>query len=105
MAALTIHLQHGTGGEACGLCGRRTTAVGGTRLCRADNADTVCRECGQRHAPALVALFDLACVAERVGNIGRHTLTPPLEEMLALVRAAENYTHSPGTPTNRARAA
>jgi hypothetical protein len=98
MAGLTIHLRHGSGADACGLCGRTTSKAGGPRLCRADNADTICRECGKRHAPALVALLDLASVAERVGRIGRHTLTPPLEAMLALVRAAENYTHTP-TPT------
>jgi hypothetical protein len=92
MAELTIQLKPGTGSEACGLCGRTTAQAGGPRLCLAANWDSVCRDCGRRHAPSLVALLDLARVAERVGHVGRHTLTPPLEAMLRLVRAAEDYT-------------
>jgi hypothetical protein len=34
---------------------------------------------------------ELAHVADRVGRIGRHTLVPPLDALLDLARAAENY--------------
>ena len=37
------------------------------------------------------ALLDLACVAERVGRIGRHTLVPSMAVLLELARAAETY--------------
>jgi hypothetical protein len=103
MTDLTIQLKQGAGSDSCGLCGRTTPHAAGPHLCRADNLDAVCRECGQRHAPSLVALLDLARVAERVGHIGRHTLTPPLEAMLHLVRAAENYTHTAAPPLSRPR--
>jgi hypothetical protein len=96
MTDLTIQVKPGAGSDSCGLCGRTTALAAGPCLCRADNWDAVCRECGQRHAPSLVALLDLARVAERVGHMGRHTLTPPLEAMLRLVTAAENYTHTSG---------
>jgi hypothetical protein len=102
MANLTIQMKPAKSANACGLCGRTTAAGTGPCLCLADNWDTVCRECGQRHAPSLVALLDLALVAERVGHIGRHTLTPPLEAMLRLVRAAENYTHTSAGPARSA---
>jgi hypothetical protein len=98
MANLTIQLTPGAHSEACGLCGRTTGTAAGPRLCRADSRDVVCRDCGRRHAPSLVALLDLARVAEHVGHIGRHTLTPPLEAMLALVRAAEDYTQTARPP-------
>jgi hypothetical protein len=42
----------------------------------------------------LLALLNLASVAHRVGQIGRHTISPPLEALLDLARAAENYTAS-----------
>ena len=94
MADLTIQLKQGTESNTCGLCGRETAHPAGPRLCLAGNWDAVCRDCGQRHAPSLVALLDLAGVAERVGHLGRHTLTPPMEAMLRLVRAAEDYTQT-----------
>ena len=47
----------------------------------------------------LVALLDLAHVADKVGRIGRHLLTPSMESLLDLARAAENYSHaSPKVP-------
>jgi hypothetical protein len=48
-------------------------------------------------------LLDLAQVAERVGRIGRHTLSPPLGALLDLARAAEDYTHT--SPERRFQAA
>jgi hypothetical protein len=96
MANLTIQLKQGNAADACGLCGRATAEAAGPRLCLAGTWDAVCRDCGARHAPSLVALLDLARVAEHVGRIGRHTLTPPMEAMLHLVRAAESYTQTAG---------
>jgi hypothetical protein len=64
--------------------------------------EVVCRDCGKKRAPSLVALVDLARAAERVGRIGRHTVCPPLSALLELARAAENYTH---TAPRRARQA
>jgi hypothetical protein len=57
----------------------------------ADTSATVCRGCGKGQAPSLVALLDLAHVADKVGRQCRHLLTPPMESLLDLARAAENY--------------
>jgi hypothetical protein len=54
----------------------------------------VCRNCGKKHAPTLVALLDLASTASRVGRIGHHTLVPPMTALLDLARAAEDYTRA-----------
>jgi hypothetical protein len=94
MATLTITFDPETPTDACGLCGGQATAAGGPRLVMADRVGAVCRQCGRKHAPSLVALLDLAQVAERVGRIGQHTLVPPLDALLDLARAAEDYTHS-----------
>jgi hypothetical protein len=77
----------------------------GPRLSLAETSAVVCRDCGKKHAPSLVALLDLAQVAERVGNIGRHTLVPPLTVMIDLVQAAEDYSHSQRAPAKGRRAA
>ena len=58
----------------------------------ADTLDVVCRDCGKEHDPSLASLLDLACAAERVGRIGRHTVIPPMAALLDLAHAAENYT-------------
>jgi hypothetical protein len=63
----------------------------------------VCRECGKKHAPSLVALLDLARAAERVGRICRHTVCPPMNALLDLAHAAEYYTAT--APGRRQRAA
>jgi hypothetical protein len=65
----------------------------GPQLVQAETLEPVCRACGKKHAPALVALIDLACAAERVGRIKRHTVFPPLASLLDLSRAAEDYLH------------
>jgi len=39
----------------------------------------------------MIALLDLAHTAERVGRSCRHLLTPPMESLLDLAQAAENY--------------
>jgi hypothetical protein len=60
----------------------------------AESANLVCHECGKGHAPQLIALLDLARSAKRLGKVCRHTLVPPMESLLALARAAEEYAHS-----------
>ncbi len=92
MAPLTLGLRQSSGPDPCGLCGKSVPPVAGPGLCRADTLAGVCRDCGKRHAPGLVALLDLAEVAQRFARVGRHTLVPPLEALLALAQAAENYT-------------
>jgi hypothetical protein len=88
----------------CALCDRPLPAEAGLYLCReADPEEVICRECGRQQAPSLAALLDLAGVAQRVGQIGRHTLVPPLHALLDLVRAAENYCDQ--QPCRRRRAA
>ncbi len=91
MIPLAIQLTDQPDGDLCGLCGEHDAGRPGPRLCLADTWHNVCRRCGQAHAPALLALLDLARVAEQVGHIGRHTLVPPLSALLDLNRAAEHY--------------
>jgi hypothetical protein len=105
MAHLTINVQHGAAPACCGLCGGRMAEAAGPRLSLAETSAVVCRDCGKKHAPSLVALLDLARVAERVGKIGRHTLVPPLTVMIDLVQAAEDYSHSRLAPARRQRVA
>jgi hypothetical protein len=94
MAPLTIKLGQEIVETTCGLCGTRTPPTPGPCLARADGPSVVCRECGKKHAPGLVALLDLARVAERAGRVGRHTVVPPMTVMMDLVQAAEAYTYS-----------
>jgi hypothetical protein len=94
MAHLTISLTSGTADDPCALCGKSARVSAGPRLRLAERCAPVCRPCGRKHAPALVALLDLAHVAERVGRIGRHTLVPPMGALLDLARAAESYTET-----------
>jgi hypothetical protein len=62
-------------------------------LFAADTDHPVCRSCGKKGAPAMIALLDLAHTAERVGKSCRHLLTPPMESLLDLAHAAETYSH------------
>jgi hypothetical protein len=94
MTHLIIHCNGSSTNDCCALCGDETSAGGGPQLLQADSLDVVCRKCGQRHAPELVALLDLASTAARVGRLAKHTLVPPLTALLDLARAAENYTTS-----------
>jgi hypothetical protein len=103
MATLTIKMPASVSPDSCGLCGSHTGRAAGPRLFLADRPDAVCRTCGRKHAPSLVALLDLAQVAERVGRIGQHTLVPPLGALLDLAHAAEDYTHT--TPARVRQAA
>jgi hypothetical protein len=104
MAQLTIKFVPGDAADACALCGKDLPAESGPHLVLDEGSEeAVCRDCGRLHAPPLAALLDLACVAERVGRIGRHTLVPPLHALLDLARAAENYHDA--APVRRRQAA
>ena len=54
----------------------------------------MCLPCGKKWAPSMIALLELAMTAERVGKSCRHLLTPPMESLLDLAHAAENYSHT-----------
>src|SRR5262249_20178578 len=75
----------------CGMCGDSVLGGPGPQLVCEGSEEPVCRACGQEHAPDLVALADLAHVAQRVGRVCRHVLVPPMEALLGLARAAEDY--------------
>jgi hypothetical protein len=75
----------------CTLCGARTNTGTGPQLYRAEDDRPVCPDCGRAHAPTLRALLELAHVAERVGRISRHSPWVPLDKLLELARAAEDY--------------
>jgi hypothetical protein len=102
MLHLSIQVDAPVASDVCGLCGRDAGAGSGPRLYLADREAVVCHSCGKKHAPSLAALLDLAQVARRVGDIGRHTLVPPLEALLDLAHAAEDYTCSHSPPHRRA---
>jgi hypothetical protein len=80
--------------SCCPACGARNLSKKGPRLFPVDGDEPICRDCGKRLAPNLIALLDLAHVADKVGRRGRHLLTPSMESLLDLARAAENYSHS-----------
>jgi hypothetical protein len=86
----------------CGLCGADIGATSGPRLFLEDREVVVCHSCGQKHEPSLAALVALAQVAKRVGTIGRHTVVPPMEALLDLARAAENFSFSIAPQRRRA---
>lgn len=103
MTDLVIHARSARTNDICALCGAPAAYGAGPQLFHGDRPGLVCRECGKKHAPSLVALLDLAGAAERAGKIGRHTLTLPLTTLLDLARAAEDYTCA--APQSRWRAA
>ncbi len=76
---------------ACGSCGVATLWSRGPRLVMAVSSEPICRECGRLHAPHLIALLDLAQMADKVGRHSRHLLTPPMKSLLELARAAETF--------------
>jgi hypothetical protein len=92
MTDLVIQCQQGVSHDVCVFCGRSADSSGGPQLLLAESGDVVCRDCGKKRAPSLVALLDLAGVAQRVGRIGRYSVSPPMTSLLDLARAAENYT-------------
>ena len=97
MECYTIQLTAETGEMSCPKCGERHRRRGGLGLFADDHDEPMCRSCGKKCAPAMIALLDLAHTAERIGKTCRHLLTPPMESLLDLAHAAENYSHI--TPT------
>lgn len=91
MERFTIRFQPCHCSSCCPLCGQSIAVQRGPCVSMADGDEPVCRDCCKRQAPNIIALLDLACVAENVGRKSRHLLTPPMEALLALARAAENY--------------
>jgi hypothetical protein len=79
----------------CPSCGGAHAAHPGPRLFQPDEPIPLCPACCKKHAPRLVALLELAHTAEKVGRKSRHLLTPPMEGLLDLARAAENYSLAP----------
>lgn len=80
--------------EPCGVCGQAVSAPAGMQLLLAGGSAPVCADCGQKHAPALAALANLAEAATRIGRINRHSVFPPLTALLDLANAAEKYTQA-----------
>jgi hypothetical protein len=91
MEALTIRYAGQADSDACVLCGKSILAAAGPQLFHETTGRIVCRSCGTRQAPHLAALLDLAKVSERAGRVCRHTLIPPMNTLLELARAAEDY--------------
>jgi hypothetical protein len=94
MNCYTIRLVDDAGESSCPKCGERNPGRGGLGLFAEDYDQPVCRNCGKKWAPTMIALLDLAHTAERVGKSCRHLLTPPMESLLDLAHAAENYSHA-----------
>lgn len=89
----------------CAVCGQDTSCGPGLQLRQPDGTGPVCRDCGRRHAPELSALLELAEVAGRVGHIGRHArLWLPMESLLELARASEEYSAKMTVTTGRSPA-
>jgi ribosome-binding protein aMBF1 (putative translation factor) len=83
--------------EACALCGKAVVQRPGPQVSLVAGQAAVCRDCVKAHSPALSALLELAEVAERVGRASTHAPHwVPLEMLLALARASENYCTSAG---------
>jgi hypothetical protein len=102
MQHVTIRLSATCQPRRCPVCDQQHNhGTDGPHLFLEEHAEPLCRGCGKKLAPAMAALLELAVTAERVGRRSRHLLTPPLESLLDLARAAENYSAS--SPCLRAR--
>ena len=77
--------------SCCPRCGETSLYKKGLHLFEGEMDAPLCRGCGKRLAPNLLSLTDLAHVADRAARQSRHLLTPSMETLLALARAAENY--------------
>jgi len=87
----SVRIAEPAGAHPCPICGDPQDDVRGPRLFHAGHEQPLCRGCGKRLAPELGALLELATTAERLVRHGRHLLTPPMETLLDLARAAEDY--------------
>ena len=94
MESITIRQVEVAEVTCCPRCGERGSGRGGLGLFTQDHDQPMCRTCGKKVAPTMAALLDLALTAKRVGRSGRHLLTPPMESLLDLARAAENFSHT-----------
>ena len=94
MQQLTIRFAEHSHNVRCVFCGSRFQAAAGPCLALGDGEEPVCRGCARKHAPQLVALVDLAQTAQRVGKVCRYILVPPMESLLDLARAAEEYSNN-----------
>ena len=68
MECFTIGLVEEMGERCCPKCGVRYAGRGGLGLFTDDHDEPVCRSCGKKCAPTMIALLDLAQTAERVGS-------------------------------------
>jgi hypothetical protein len=93
MESYTIRLVDEVHDTCCPKCGAPNRGRTGFGLFTKDHDQPVCRNCGKKWAPTMVALLDLAHAAERVSKRCRHLLTPPMESLLDLAHAAENYSY------------
>lgn len=80
--------------SSCPQCDKPGLFKKGPHVFLGERDQPLCRPCGKRLAPTLTALLDLAHVADKAGRQCRYLLTPPMETMLELSRAAENYSHA-----------
>jgi hypothetical protein len=94
MEGYTIRLIEEAGQTSCPKCGQGYLGRSGLGLFAENHDHPVCRSCGKKGAPTMVALLDLAQTAERVGKSCRRLLTPPMESLLDLAHAAEAYSHT-----------
>ncbi len=105
MEGLSLRLCDDDGGFACSVCCQSVAYRPGPRLYVAAGDQAVCRECARQLDPRLVGLLDLADMAAKIGRMNRPLLTPPMEALLELARAAENYNQAgpSGPPPPRTR--
>lgn len=89
---LSIRMNDQIDADACPLCGSATNPNIGPELVMEETALIVCRDCGRTHAPALVALLELAEVAEA---LSLHT-----REFGQMWQASRGATASPGLDWN-----
>jgi hypothetical protein len=94
MECYTIRVVDAAGDVCCPKCGAHYPGLGGLGIFSADHDQPMCRSCGKKCAPTMIALLDLARAAERVGKRCRRLLTPPMESLLDLAHAAETFTSS-----------
>lgn len=91
MEAMAIRFDCSFDHESCALCGKSLPNSPGPQLFLEVGGEPVCRACGKKEAPQMLALLELARAARRMGRVCKHTLIPPMETLLELARAAENY--------------
>lgn len=94
MEPYTIRFIEQESPSCCPACAAVQAARRGPCLFGAGQEQPLCLGCGRRLAPGLSALVELGQTAERVGKHCRHLLTPPMELLLDLARAAENYANA-----------